>query len=404
MDILIVIPRLAPLDGGILVGGSTVSAIRLAGGLRQLGARPTVLCGTPAGNLACPPALPGQGRVQTIPVTQRQASPWYGLSFSYKLIRHILSRYSGYDIISFHSGFPQYAVPLTLAKRFLRVPIIYNLYCPFGTFNGFEKVARPLVRRSLNSIEGIVAISENIAKTVADAGVDGERVHTIPPSVDTRRFNPGVDGQRMRRKLRIADKEVVFLFIGSYAKAKGLELLAHAFSILLQRVPDARLVYTTEHEFPYMERRKERIHAHLREALPPDKANHLRAVPQIESLLAAADVLVVPFLNTQRSSDYPVAILEAMAAGKPVIATAVGGIPEIVRDGRSGMLVEPGSVEALAHAMEILARDKEKRSRLGANAIRLAQDFAITKVARKTLDFYEKTRNKRHNHARFNRT
>jgi glycosyltransferase involved in cell wall biosynthesis len=108
-------------------------------------------------------------------------------------------------------------------------------------------------------------------------------------------------------------------------------------------------------------------------------------VPNVRDLLAEADVFVLP----SRGDNAPVSILEAMAAGLPVVSTRVGGIPELVTHEETGLLVAPDDPGGLAGAIELLGRDVALRSRLGARGLaRSAEEFSVQRAVRATVDLY----------------
>ena len=109
-------------------------------------------------------------------------------------------------------------------------------------------------------------------------------------------------------------------------------------------------------------------------------------VQEMTEAVAGLDVLVQP----SRAENLPLAVLQAMAAGLPVIATRVGGIPEVVVDGETGILVEPDDPEAIADALDSLAANPERRRKLGeAGRERVREHFSADGMARRTLALYE---------------
>lgn len=107
----------------------------------------------------------------------------------------------------------------------------------------------------------------------------------------------------------------------------------------------------------------------------------------VPAILAASDVFVL----SSRSEGLPVSVLEAMAAGLPVVASRVGGVPELVEDGVGGFLVEPGDAAALAEALERLVDDRELRRRLGAGARSRAEErFDLPRFHREHLELYRR--------------
>jgi glycosyltransferase involved in cell wall biosynthesis len=111
-------------------------------------------------------------------------------------------------------------------------------------------------------------------------------------------------------------------------------------------------------------------------------------VKNMAKLMASVDIVVVPFRSTEGISDIPLVVLEAMAIGKPVIATGVGGVTEVIRDRENGLLVKTDDVQDLTNAMITLLVNSELRNEIGKNAILSANRFRSTNVSKMLNTLY----------------
>lgn len=184
--------------------------------------------------------------------------------------------------------------------------------------------------------------------------------HPIPPAELTA---PPERGQA-RRLLDLPQDRRVALFLGLIRPYKGVELLVEAFS----RVPDRERWLLVVAGEPWGGLGDRLRHVVLGRGLEDLVRLDLRWVPEpeVSTLLAAADVVVLPYLSGSQSAVAPI----ALATGVPVLASAVGGLPEVVEEGVNGMLVEPGSVEALVTAFNRLDRERLAELAAGARAWR----------------------------------
>ena len=205
----------------------------------------------------------------------------------------------------------------------------------------------------------LAAVSEGVAAALrrrhpASAG----RVHVIPNGVDPERFRTQ-PGNRAGRPFTVG-------FLGTLKPWHGVDVLVDAFARLRYTVPEARLLVVGDG--PERETLEAGLAAHgaaaaarLTGSVPPG------AVPE---LLAGMDVAVAPYPPQAAFYFSPLKVVEAMAAGLPVVASRVGQIQELVADGRTGTLVPPGDAAALAAALADLAARPERRAELGAAARR----------------------------------
>jgi len=217
-----------------------------------------------------------------------------------------------------------------------------------------------------------------LAAHVAVSGVAARQVEALgelePGSV--RVLWNGVPHAARHQGVRRAPGPLRIGAVGRLEQQKGFDVLLHA----LTRVPEARLVVIGDGaERPALEQ----LAKHL---AVWDRVVFLGWVDAPHEHLLDLDVLAVP----SRHEGLPLVLLEAMAAGVPVVATRVGGIPEAVDDGATGLLVPPDDQEALTSALQTLERDPRLRARLaGAAQDRARRDFTSEAMARRYEDLYD---------------
>lgn len=177
------------------------------------------------------------------------------------------------------------------------------------------------------------------------------------------------------------------LFVGGLEPRKGLEYLVHALEHVVDELPDARLIAVAKtgfrgtDEVGWFKALSERLgiaeHIEFRESVSQEK---------LLEYYSECDVLVLP----SKTEGWGLALMEAMVCGKPVVASRVGGIPELVRDRVDGILVDAGDVRGLANAIVQLLRDPGLRAKMGSAGANRAQEFSWDSTARVVLDAYEK--------------
>jgi glycosyltransferase involved in cell wall biosynthesis len=253
-----------------------------------------------------------------------------------------------------HSHEFSMAVYGAAAARMTGVPHMITMHG--GLYFGFRRRRRAALRWAVRASNRIVAVS--------DATREDLRRMLRAPRLEVDVVLNGVpeqagDRERARRELGLADTEVLLLAVGSLYRVKGHDLLIEALA-LLGAEPAWRLVIAGQGDEEASLRRL------ARQRGIGDRVSFLGYREDVSDLLAAADVYVMP----SRSEGMPLALLEAMFAGRAVVASAVGGIPDAL--GQSGVLVPPEDVEALASALRRLLAHDEERSMLGVSAAKTA--------------------------------
>ncbi len=275
-----------------------------------------------------------------------------------------------HDIVHFHSA-RAHAMSAFLG----RVPAVRIVtrrmdYAPRGGW-----YARRLYNRS---VDAVVAISEGVRQVLERSGVEPARIRVVPSGVDPSRVAVAAatrDAERVR--LGVDADTLLVAVVAALETRKGHAVLFEA----LARLPDlaVRVVCAGGgSEGAALASRRDALGLAAR-------VRFLGEVAEVAELLAAADLVVVPSLH----EGLGVAALEAMAAGKPVVASRVGGLAEVVEDGVSGLLVPPGDAGALAAAMRRIAADRPAARALGrAGQERVAARYTMRAMAEGTLAVY----------------
>jgi glycosyltransferase involved in cell wall biosynthesis len=223
------------------------------------------------------------------------------------------------------------------------------------------------VLRRATRVRALDQIQADLFKGV---GVPPGRIAHIPYRVDTGFFQPGVIDRPRARRILGYDGEVLIVSVGRFVEQKGFIELLSAFKEAKSMMPALRLVIVGGGP----------LEGAYRSQISRDRlAGGVRLLPwlshqRVRELLGAADVYAQPSLPG-KGDWMPRAILEAMAMGLPVVASSVGGIPEVVRPGRNGVLVPPADIERLRSALLQLSADADVGARLGEQGRRDVSKF-----------------------------
>jgi len=240
-------------------------------------------------------------------------------------------------------------------------------------------------RLNLDAAARIFVVSEVERRNLEARGVDGRKIVVNPNGVDVERFRPGVGGVESRRELQIADDEVVAGFVGTFGPWHGVEKLAEA----IRKIPaDVKVRFLLVGSGS--------LHAAVEKQLEGDKRvifTGAVAHDRVAKLLDACDVLVAPHVPLADGSEFfgsPTKIFEYMAMGKGIVASRLGQIGEVLVDGETALLVEPGDVEELRASILRLVESEELRKRLGARAREVAEsEHTWKRNAQRVLDAYK---------------
>ena len=294
-----------------------------------------------------------------------------GLRFK-RQAREVLSEHR-FDILHFHEPFVPFLSPTVLdASDTVNIATFHA----FGGFSPSYWIGSRFAGRLANLLHGRIAVS-GAARHFIDRYFPGE-YRIIPNGVDLERFAGAEPFEELR------DGTLNILFLGRFEERKGLIYLLKAYHRLRKRKVDARLLVAgagpKEREYRrYVGLRGIRDVEWLGRVSDEDKVRYF----------ASADIYCAP--NTGQES-FGIVLLEAMAAGVPIVASDIHGFKKVVERNVQGLLVEPKNPRALAAALYTLARDPDLRHEMGEAGRARAPEFSWDRVTERIVDFYYETR------------
>ncbi len=293
----------------------------------------------------------------------------------YRALRPVVNCLRENHIQVIHAQTRVTQVVAQLASQITGVPCV-------TTCHGFFK--KRLVRRLMPCWgHAVIAISQAVADHLhKDFGVEEKRIHLVHSGVDVADYPDLSEDIKMveKRKLSLKTGPVIGI-IARLSDVKGHRYLIEAMPRIIQDYGDASLLIAGQG------RLEEELRAIVRRM---HLENHIVFHPFFSSnadVLPLLDVFVMPSLQ----EGLGLSVMEAQAAGLPVVASCVGGLPTLVEEGKTGLLVPPGSPERIAQAVLEILRDREKAREMGRTAREfIKNNFSMQQMARETLEVYRK--------------
>ncbi len=239
-------------------------------------------------------------------------------------------------------------------------------------------VARVLTRLTNSRSNQFIAISGAVKDDLMAMGVTPDKIKVIYNGLDMEGFSPGDPPDMVRAKLGVAPHQRVVAMVGRLHAVKGHAILLQAAQQIVSQHDD--VVFLLVGEGP----ERQMIEKTIRELNLGERVIMTGFYPNISELYPIMDVLCLPSLMEGMG----LVLLEAMHFGVPVVATQVGGIPEVIIDGESGLLVDPGDSLALALAITRLLNSPDLQEHLISNGLRRAQEFTVENMVRNTERVY----------------
>lgn len=289
----------------------------------------------------------------------------------------VLARYTrilpGYDIVHLHisarGSYKRKSIMTHMARKAGKYIVLHEHDGEFAkTFEGSDESYRRNVRETFGAADRVIVLSEEWRDFFAESVCDAEKIVVVHNgvSVPADPCDP------------CAHQNI--LFLGRLDARKSPDVLLRAAKSVLKRFPDVRMIFGGDGAIEKYKR--------LAEELGIEKNCEFHgwvSEADRETLFARAGVYCLPSKN----EGLPMSVLEAMARGIPTVATAVGGVPRVIEDGESGILVDVDNVEGLSAGLCFLLGSKETRAMIGlAGRRRIQQEFTVNKSSGKILDVY----------------
>ena len=353
------------LATGLAAGGHQVAVAFLEGGDTRL------------------PALRGAGIECHRLLSRREFAKSALADFTPSCIGRLRGVVRGFGPEVIHTHVPRATLWTALAKRLfrLRVPLVYTEHSMQDVYPSW---GRWVYRTFLPATDHVVAVSEAANASFRERWQrGGGKVTTIWNGIATGRLGASASREAVRLARGCAADTPVVCNVANLTAPKAHDVLIAAISQVCERLPSARCWVAGSSEIDYAAAERTRQCLALHGA---DEYVQLLGVrSDVPDLLGACDV----FALSSRQEGFPITILEAMAAGKPVVTTDVGGCAEAVVDGETGLVVPPENPEALAKALEdLLTRPAEARRMGEAGRRRVEEHFTVEAMVGKHIALY----------------
>jgi glycosyltransferase involved in cell wall biosynthesis len=254
-------------------------------------------------------------------------------------------------------------VPQTLrAVAGVRVPIIAHVR---------QEIEPPKVRRyELDKVDLVLPMSRQIRQSLEKGGVLPERLKVLHSGIDLSAVPDHEDGREIRHRFGIPAEALVLGTVANLFARKGYDVMLRALPEIVATFPQVHYLIVGTGDADY----ETRLRAIVRDLGLESRVHFAGFADPVYPCLAAMDLYVHPALM----EGFGIAVLEAMAMRKPVVATTAGGLPEVAQDGDTGILVPPGDPDALARAVLLLLQDPARCRKLGeAGRDRVAALFTV---------------------------
>ncbi len=291
------------------------------------------------------------------------------------------------DLAHAHFNMPYADYSALLYARRMGVPLVvtYHADAPEagGSFLRNELQSfynHYLLPRVLDEADIIITTTESYVEESHHLVSYRDKIRVIPNGINLEEFQTTPSKGECRDRLELPQDKVIILFFGNLVAYKGPEVLLRAFS-RVNEDHDVMLLYVGRGPL------EEELKRLSRELKVEVKFAGYVTDEEKSWYYQAADIFSLPSVNLAEA--FGIVNLEAMASGLPIVASRLGGIPDVVREGENGILFEPGNVNELSEALEYLISNENLRKEMGLNAQKLASNYSWRRVAQETEKIYQ---------------
>jgi glycosyltransferase involved in cell wall biosynthesis len=294
------------------------------------------------------------------------------------------------DIVHSHYNMPYADYSAMRYSKEKKVPLVltYHADAP-DTGGGFLRnrlqafYNRRILPRVLNQAYIIIATSQSYIDQSRFLGNYRQKIKVIPNGINLEEFQIKNSKENCREKLGLELDKTIIIFFGNLVQYKGPNVLLRAFANIKKVYPDVQLIFAGRG--PMKNELK-----NLAKKLEVDERISFTGYVEQELkplYYKSADIFCLP--SVKLTEAFGIVNLEAMACGLPIVASELGGIPDLVKDGENGLLFKPGNVKELSYKLEYLLDNKNLMKNMGKKGEKLAADYSWIKIAEKTEAVYK---------------
>ena len=316
-------------------------------------------------------------------VPKKYFYPLTGISYAYFISRYAIKNIKPKpDLLHAHFSYPDGFGMIGLAKKW-KVPFVISALGTLERKVAYEgSYTSRQIFEAMNCADEVLSVSEDLKNHIVNLGISEDKVSVVPNGVDIDRFKPA-GKEYARNMLNLPQDKKIVLFVGALKKIKGVDYLIEAAKSFLDTNISLYMVGRDDGMKKSLEKRAHelKIDNHIKFTGP---VNH----EDIPLWLSASDILVLPSLSEGR----PNVILEAFACEVPVVATNVGGIPELMINGETGYLVTAKNPMELSEKVNKLLEDRDLRIKMGkfGRMTIIQRGLTWETHAKKTIKIYSK--------------